>query len=456
MEQIIVGQWYLLAGGEHVRVDALDDEAGLVSVTTSEGKALELLMTALDGARQATSEAPPQSVDDAAYWSRVADLLDETEWQGAGKATDFDPLDEVAEEDPLLDDELTFDDETPEAPLTEAFDNDPFDAEEIDLDEVDLDEVGTRHEPPVLEGLESSPGPGMRPEPPKRAEPQVQPERWATPPDEAPVEQPLDLDPPSAVTPPPATPAAEPPRERAEPTAGASLDARLPLWLGAIAVLMVLGSSVYQQMQTEMLDSRLTELSQTRAVQPPPRAVPDGLSDEVVASVRLLSEGIEGLGERISRLRAEVANDGSQRAILQARVSELEIQIEGLRAVHNKMSGELRTHLDQPDAVRVEATAPVERVAPVESAPAAPTPAAADPGKYAVVLLSLPTRERADKALAEFGSKGLPIVRREATVDGKQWQRLLVEGFATREEAAAYITRLANEHGIGGAWVMRR
>lgn len=411
MIEIEVGQWYQLATGEQVRVDALDDDAGLVSVTTSDGKVMELLMTALNRATVAANRPPEQSVDDEAYWSKVAEMLDETDWQQQARET--------------------------------------ADPGALDAPGADVDAAAPMPEMTLETTIPEPLRPGSRPEmpvPPLLDEPtDDSPYRSAEPAatDEAGQLSFDDAAPASEPTPAPGS---------AEGARGLpSGESRLPLWLAAIAVLLTLGSSVYQQIRTELLEERVAELAVSRSGQAQQAALARGL--DAIEMMRGDVAALAAIAEQVDRLRGEATLATQERDMLRKSDTELGAHIEGLRSSHNQAVGDLRAQLATLEGTRgVESGGVAVPAAPeVEIAEAAPSG-----GRYVVVVVSLPTAKRVTQARAQLEAKGMSVVERTAMVDGRTWYRLQVEGFASRKVAMDYVAGLAREHGIDDAWVLRR
>jgi len=432
MDEIVVGQWYQLATGERVRVDALDDDAGLVSVTTSDGKPMELLLTALNGAVITEPMAPAQSADDEAYWSRVAEMLDETDWQqetGSEAAPgDSDPATDGAEV-PLHETEL---EQTVPEPLRPAARSTsiPVSPEES--------------EPPMLED-EAFGDDEYHEEPAAGVEPKQYSFEDHTPAVES---TPVGNTPDQVGT--TATPS----------SADSTGNSNLSLWMALVAIVFVLGSSFYQQMRIEMLEEQIAELAANRGEQSQQAALARSL--ETIEMLREDVAGLAAMAEQVDRLRAEATLTIQEHDSLRKTVDAQAGQIEGLRTSHNMAVGDLRGKLAaQEPQLEIDREAvpvgPVVEVIEVTTVAEAPPikPEASRTGGYAVVVISLPTAARAVEARTELAAKGLSLVERSAVVNGHTWYRLLVEGFETHQSAKDFVTRMASEYEIDNAWVLR-
>lgn len=76
-------------------------------------------------------------------------------------------------------------------------------------------------------------------------------------------------------------------------------------------------------------------------------------------------------------------------------------------------------------------------------------------GRWQVMLDSLRDESRARSARERYREAGYPVEREIATVNGKRWHRLLLDGAATRESAEAWARELERTFNVREPWVRR-
>jgi cell division protein FtsN len=106
-----------------------------------------------------------------------------------------------------------------------------------------------------------------------------------------------------------------------------------------------------------------------------------------------------------------------------------------------------------------EASKPAEVVKPAKVAKpevtGRPATAPSPSGSWLVYLSSSDEKKRAEGDLARARATGISAEMTSAQMGGKTWYRVTVPGFATAEEARAYVAREAAKAGFGAAWIGR-
>ena len=74
---------------------------------------------------------------------------------------------------------------------------------------------------------------------------------------------------------------------------------------------------------------------------------------------------------------------------------------------------------------------------------------------WSVNLNSYPNRIETDKKMLELKRQGIPAEVVVVTVNGVQWYRIRVTGFATKAEADAYADKVIKILGRSRAWVSK-
>jgi len=98
--------------------------------------------------------------------------------------------------------------------------------------------------------------------------------------------------------------------------------------------------------------------------------------------------------------------------------------------------------------------APAAKPAPARKSAEKPAPALK--GNWLVYLSSTDEKPRAQRDLERARKGGLAAVVTMARISGKTWYRVTVPGFATAEEARAFVAGQAKQAGFDGAWIGKR
>jgi len=76
-------------------------------------------------------------------------------------------------------------------------------------------------------------------------------------------------------------------------------------------------------------------------------------------------------------------------------------------------------------------------------------------GKWAVNLMSLQNSDAAFKLQQQLNDAGYATDAQDAIVDDKNWVRLRIEGFVTREDADSFADSIDSQYGIQRPWVVK-
>ena len=115
-----------------------------------------------------------------------------------------------------------------------------------------------------------------------------------------------------------------------------------------------------------------------------------------------------------------------------------------------------------PPAAIVE-PAPVQAEPIVEAAPPPPPPPAApakpqqtDGGRFRIGVASVDSAELAARWIGKIEAAGYRGEVLPVQIEGKTWQRVLLPGYASLDEARAALPFIEQDLGVKGAWVTSR
>lgn len=125
---------------------------------------------------------------------------------------------------------------------------------------------------------------------------------------------------------------------------------------------------------------------------------------------------------------------------------------------------------NQPEAPPPETPAPEPAVIEMqpEAAPAAPAtveapppdaprkPPQTDAGRFRISIAAVGTAEAAAPWLRKAEAAGYRAELLAVEIEGKSWQRVLLPGYATLEEARAALPFIEQDLGVQDAWVTSR
>ena len=110
-----------------------------------------------------------------------------------------------------------------------------------------------------------------------------------------------------------------------------------------------------------------------------------------------------------------------------------------------------------PPVIISEQAQPETAAEPVLEAPAAALkPQQTDAGRFRVGVASLETAEATAPWVTKLQTAGYRTEVLPVTIEGKTWHRVLLPGYASREEARAAIPFVEQELGVKGVWVTSR
>ena len=84
-----------------------------------------------------------------------------------------------------------------------------------------------------------------------------------------------------------------------------------------------------------------------------------------------------------------------------------------------------------------------------------PLTLSANSKQWTVFLVSLPDTVQLDKRYKKFRRFGVATERQQVTVNGKQWHRLYVTGFSSKEAAGTFAGKATRLLGLKGVWVAK-
>jgi len=88
-----------------------------------------------------------------------------------------------------------------------------------------------------------------------------------------------------------------------------------------------------------------------------------------------------------------------------------------------------------------------------ETEPAPGSGVLAEDGRFRLHLVALPEAYQATRLVERLAADGLPAAQAEAQVEGRTWQRVYVDGYASRADAEAAGAALAGRYGFGSPWL---
>jgi cell division septation protein DedD len=219
------------------------------------------------------------------------------------------------------------------------------------------------------------------------------------------------------------------PSSSSQPTRGSKLQT-VALLLGILAVVCAVAAGLYSQ----TLKVELENLRQQVETTGPARVAAP--AESTTGELARLQTRIEELGARLEEYGHSVQLTEEDRASIQERFDNIEQSINALR-----MS-------QKPD---VSAPHPTTIAMAPNSVITQPQPAARK-GDWIVNLESFTNEKDADRLIDRYISKGIPVEKFSVKIRGKTWHRLRVVGFASAEEAEAYINGTAKQNGFPYAW----
>ena len=74
-------------------------------------------------------------------------------------------------------------------------------------------------------------------------------------------------------------------------------------------------------------------------------------------------------------------------------------------------------------------------------------------GDWSINLISLSSQSSVKKLQTDFHGKGVVTEVKEVTIKGKQWYRLQVAGFSSKQEATAYVIQVEEKLGLNKVWI---
>ncbi|RMH61287.1 MAG: hypothetical protein D6678_03820, partial [Zetaproteobacteria bacterium] len=93
---------------------------------------------------------------------------------------------------------------------------------------------------------------------------------------------------------------------------------------------------------------------------------------------------------------------------------------------------------------------------PATEKPVARSEAAAAHGEHwAIVLVSTGSRAGAEQMLAMYAKRGIKARIAKVSIKGKTWFRVLIPGFANRQQARNRQVQLRKDYGIKDTWLTR-
>lgn len=107
-----------------------------------------------------------------------------------------------------------------------------------------------------------------------------------------------------------------------------------------------------------------------------------------------------------------------------------------------------------PAAVRRQPVAVPDPVVPLRAAPVPYAPAMGA-GNWALNVASYADSSAAEKQVEQLRAAGYPAGVQPATVNGKAWHRVQVQGYGSQQAAKAAAVELKTRLGLQGIWVVR-
>jgi cell division septation protein DedD len=222
------------------------------------------------------------------------------------------------------------------------------------------------------------------------------------------------------------------PSSSSQPTQSSKLPTAA-LLLGIFAVVCAVAAGLYSHILKVELDNLRQQIETTGLA---PIAAP---AQSTTGELDRLNTRIEELGARLEEYGQSVKPTEEDWASAQERFEKIEQSINVLR-----MSS-------KPDVSAPHQTTITMAANPVKTQP----PPAAQKGDWIVNLESLPNENDAYRLLERYRSKGIPVEKFSVKIGEKTWHRLRITGFASAEEAKAYIKNIANQNGFPYAWIER-
>ena len=149
--------------------------------------------------------------------------------------------------------------------------------------------------------------------------------------------------------------------------------------------------------------------------------------------VEQLSREVGQLNQRLSELALLI--EGPMSHVRESNRRELESIFSRLEATEKQLSG-FDTRLGELNRTPAPTVAATAKPAPKAS------PKPADSGTWAVNLVSLSSRNTAERELSALRQAGIKAELQQVTIRGKQWFRLRVTGFDSKDAAGRYAQQV--------------